>query len=382
LWSFAVESSFTIARIRGIPIGVHYTWAFAVLLITWSLAAGYFPASYPGWSRPMYFLVGATAAVLLFVSVLLHELCHSVVAQARGLKVHSITLFIFGGVSNIAQESEDPQDEFLIAVVGPVSSLALAGMFWLAGLALPNDLSPTSALLTYLAMVNLMLAIFNILPGFPLDGGRVLRAILWGVTGSVVRGTTIASVVGQVVAFLFIGYGFLQILQIFDGGFLNGLWIAFIGWFLNSAAESTRRQVQMQEGFKGVKVGAVMTPDPPFVGPALTVRELVDEYILRRGLRAMPVALDGRIVGLVSLTDVQKLPEAEWSGNSVGAIMTKEPLRSVGPDTPVTKALEMLVELDVNQVLVVDTDGSLLGILSRGDVMRFLQLRSELHMRR
>jgi Zn-dependent protease/CBS domain-containing protein len=378
-WSVAMESSFTIARIRGIPIGVHYTWAFAVLLITWSLAAGYFPASYPGWSRPLYFLVGAAAAVLLFVSVLLHELCHSIVAQARGLKVHSITLFIFGGVSNIAQESEDPQDEFLIAVVGPLSSLALAGVFWLAGMALPNDLSPTSALVTYLAMVNLMLAIFNILPGFPLDGGRVLRAILWGATGSVVRGTTIASVVGQVVAFVFIGYGFLQI---FDGNFLNGLWIAFIGWFLNSAAESTRRQVQMQEGFKGVQVGAVMTADPPFVRPNLTVRELVDEYILRRGLRAIPVALDGRIVGLVSLTDVQKLPEVEWSGSSVGAIMTKEPLRSVGPDTPVTKALEMLVELDVNQVLVVDTDGSLLGVLSRGDVMRFLQLQSELHRRR
>jgi Zn-dependent protease/CBS domain-containing protein len=378
-WSLAVESSFTIARIRGIPIGVHYTWAFAVLLITWSLAAGYFPASYPGWGRPTYIVVGLAAALLLFVSVLFHELCHAIVAQARGLTVHSITLFIFGGVSNIAQDSEDPQDEFLIAVVGPLSSLALAGLFWLIWQAVPNDVGPTGALLYYLALVNLMLAIFNILPGFPLDGGRVLRAILWGATGSVVRGTTIASVVGQVVAFIFIGYGFLQI---FDGNFLNGLWIAFIGWFLNSAAESTRRQVVMQEGFKGVKVGAVMTPDPPFVGPALTVRELVDEYILRRGLRALPVAQDGRIVGLVTLMDVQKLPEAEWAGNSVGAVMTREPLRSVGPDTPVTKALEMLVEVDVNQVLVVDTDGTLLGILSRSDVMRFLQMRGELRMRR
>lgn len=377
--SFMVESSFTIARIRGIPIGVHYTWAIAVVMITWSLAVGYFPSMYPGWGRPTYWAVGAVSALLLFISVLLHELCHSIVAQARGLAVHSITLFIFGGVSNIAHESDDPQDEFLIAVVGPLSSLVLAGLFWLALQAIPDDTSPLAALVGYLALVNFILAIFNILPGFPLDGGRVLRAILWGATGSVVRGTTIASVVGQALAFAFIGYG---LLQIFDGAVLNGLWIGFIGWFLNSAAESTRRQVQVEEGFRGIKVDQVMTPDPPFVSPALSVRELVDEYILRRGVRALPVAADGRIVGLVSLTDVKKLPEEDWSRNSVGAIMTHQPLRTVSPDTEVTKALELLVTQDVNQLIVVDTDGTLLGILSRSDVMRFLQMRGELGIRR
>jgi Zn-dependent protease/CBS domain-containing protein len=374
-----VESSFTIARIRGIPIGVHYTWAIAVVMITWSLAASYFPSSYQGWSSQTYWLVGAAAALLLFVSVLFHELCHSFVAQARGLAVKSITLFIFGGVSNIAQDSEDPQDEFLIAVVGPLSSLALSGVFWLALQAVPNDTSPLGALLFYLAIVNLMLAVFNILPGFPLDGGRVLRAILWGATGSMVRGTTIATGVGQVVAFLFIGYGIWQIF--IQNDFLGGVWIGFIGWFLNSAAEATRRQVQVQEGFRGVKVASVMTPDPPVVSPALSVRELVDEYILRRGSRAIPVAQDGGIVGLVTLSDVKHLPEPEWSSNSVGAIMTRPPLRTIGPDAPVTRALERLVEDDVNQLLVVDKDGTLLGILTRGDVMRFLQMRGELGMR-
>jgi Zn-dependent protease/CBS domain-containing protein len=374
-----VESSFIIVRIRGIPIGVHYTWAIAVVMITWSLAAGYFPSTYPGWSRPTYWIVGVAAALLLFISVLLHELCHSVVAQARGLAVKSITLFIFGGVSNIARESDDPQDEFLIAVVGPLSSLALAGLFWLALLAIPNDTGPLGALVYYLAIVNLMLAVFNILPGFPLDGGRVLRAILWGTTGSMVRGTTIATTVGQVMAFLFIGYGLWQIL---DGNFLGGVWIGFIGWFLNSAAEATRRQVQVQEGFRGIKVASVMTPDPPYVSPALSVRELVDRYILRSGLRAIPVAQDGRIVGLVSLTDVKKLPESEWGYNSVGAIMTRPPLRTTGPDTPVVQALEQLVSDDVNQLIVIDEDGTLLGIVSRGDVMRFLQMRGELGMRR
>jgi Zn-dependent protease/CBS domain-containing protein len=302
------------------------------------------------------------------------------VAQARGLTVKSITLFIFGGVSNIAQESEDPQDEFLIAVVGPLSSLILAGLFWLGVQVVPNDRSPLGALLNYLAIVNLMLALFNILPGFPLDGGRVLRAILWGATRSMVRGTTIASVVGQVVAFLFIGVGIYYIFVV--GDIISGIWIGFVGWFLNSAAESTRRQVEVQERFRGVSVSSVMSPDPPVVSPALPVRALVDDYILRRGLRAFPVAQDGQIVGLVTLSDVKHMPESEWSTNSVGAIMTRPPLKSIGPDAPVTRALERLVEDDVNQLLVVDKDGSLLGILARRDVMRFLQMRGELGLRR
>jgi Zn-dependent protease/CBS domain-containing protein len=375
-----VESSFTIARIRGIPIGVHYTWAIAVVLITWSLAAGYFPAEYTGWSRPTYWLVGGAATLLLFISVLLHELSHSIVAQARGLTVKSITLFIFGGVSNIAHESEDPQDEFLIAVVGPLSSLVLAGLFWLGGQLISDHTGPLAATVDYLTRINLMLALFNILPGFPLDGGRVLRAIVWGATRSMARGTAIASAVGQVVAFLFIGYGIWLIF--IEGDLTGGIWIGFIGWFLNSAAEAARRQAQVQEGFRGIKVSSVMTPDPPVVSPALSIRELVDEYILRRGLRALPVAQDGRIVGLVTLTDVKHHPELEWSRNSVGAIMTRPPLRAIGPDAPVTTALERLVEEDVNQLLVVDKDGTLLGILARGDVMRFLQLRGELRARR
>jgi Zn-dependent protease/CBS domain-containing protein len=374
-----VESSYTVARIRGIPIGVHYTWAIALVMFTWSLAAGYFPASYPGWERPTYWIVGAIAALLLFISVLLHELCHSIVAQARGLVVKSITLFIFGGVSNIAQESEDPQDEFLIAVVGPLSSLVLAGLFWLGMLAVPNDASPLGALLYCLTTVNLMVAIFNIIPGFPLDGGRVLRAILWGATKSMERGTVIATTVGQVVAFLFIGYGIWLIFS--EGNFISGVWIGFIGWFLNSAAEATRRQVQVQERFRGVKVANVMSPDPPFVSPSLSVRDLVEQHILRGGLRALPVVQDNRIVGLVTLTDIKHLPEPEWSSNSVGAIMTRLSLKTIGPDASVTRALERLVEDDVNQLLVLDAEGTLLGILTRGDVMRFLQLRGELGMR-
>jgi Zn-dependent protease len=373
-----MESSFRIARIRGIDVGVHYTWLLAFGLVSWSLASGYFPQNYPGWGRTLYWTVGIAAALMLFVSVLAHELCHSFVAQARGLKVQGITLFIFGGVSNIASESENAHDEFWVAVVGPLSSLALAGVFWLGSRAIPNDRSPLDASLSYLAMVNLILALFNILPGFPLDGGRVLRAVLWGSTGSMVRATRWASLVGQGLAFLFIGYGLYQILE---GDFLGGLWIGFIGWFLNNAAESTRRQVQVQERFRGVRVASLMNPNPPMVSPALSVRELVDDQILRRGLRAMPVAQDGRIVGLVTLTDVKKLSQDEWDRNSVGAIMTRPPLHTVDPDHEVSRALQTLIEHDVNQLLVV-RDGAVQGLLSRADVMRFLQLNRELGLQR
>lgn len=371
-----MESSFRIARIRGIDIGIHYTWLLAFGLVAWSLASGYFPQNYPGWDRTLYWVVGGAAALMLFLSVLAHELTHSFVAQARGLEVHSITLFIFGGVSNIKSESEDAQDEFLVAVVGPISSLILAGLFWLAVRAVPDQRSPLAASLDYLALVNFMLAVFNILPGFPLDGGRVLRAIIWGFTGSMGKATRIASLVGQGLALLFIGYGFVQILE---GNFFSGLWIGFIGWFLNSAADATRRQVAIQESFKGVRVANLMNANPPMVSPAMSVRELVDEQILRQGLRAMPVATDGRIVGLVTLTDVKKLSPDEWDRNSVGAIMTRPPLRTIGPREEAGPALRMLIEQDVNQLLVVE-DGVVLGMLSRGDVMRFLQLRQELRI--
>ena len=373
-----MESSFKLTRIRGIDVGVHYTWLLAFALISWSLGAGYFPREYPGWDRGLYWVVGVAAALMLFGSVLAHELCHAFVAQARGLSVHGITLFIFGGVTNITSESENARDEFLVAVVGPLSSFALAGLFWLASRAIPNDRSPLDASMSYLALVNFSLAVFNILPGFPLDGGRVLRALLWGWTGSMGRATQIAALVGQGLALLFIGYGFVQILE---GDFFGGLWIGFIGWFLNSAADATRRQTRVQEGFRGVRVAHLMQTDPPTVDPGLPVRTLVDDYILRRGVRALPVALDGRIVGLVSLTDVKRLSPDDWGPSTVGAIMTGPPLRTVGPREEVGRALQQLVELDVNQLLVVE-DGRIVGLLSRGDVMRFLRLREELGLDR
>jgi Zn-dependent protease/predicted transcriptional regulator len=372
-----MESSFKIGRIAGIQIGIHYTWLFAFFLVAWSLAQGFFPANYPGWTEATYWIVGAVTALLLFVSVLIHELSHSFVAKARGIGVDSITLFIFGGVSNLKTESEESRDEFLISVVGPLTSFALAGLAWLGDRALAPGNSPLGATLSYLAMINLMLGIFNLIPGFPLDGGRVLRSIIWGVTGSMRRATEVASFVGQ-------GFGFLLILwgvsQIFGGSFLNGLWIAFIGWFLNNAAEATRRSVVARESLRGVRVAALMDPEPPIVDPRLNVQDFVFEYVLRRGQRAALLTEDGRLLGIASISDAKKVPQEEWAATPIGRIMTPAPLRTIAPKTELSQALGLLVDGELNQLPVVQ-DSRLVGMLSRADVLRFLQLRDELRIR-
>src|SRR5947207_14338893 len=233
-----MQSTIRIGRIAGIEIGLHYTWLFAVVLIAWSLSVGYFPSVLPALGAATYWALGILAALLLFVSVLLHELSHSLVARARGLQVDSITLFIFGGVSNLQSEALTARDEFLVAVVGPVSSLVLAGIFWLLSQGMAVS-SAAAALFGYLALVNVLLGVFNLIPGFPLDGGRVFRSLVGGATGDMRRATVVAAYAGQAVGWLLILWGFVRLLS---GDFFGGLWTAFIGWFLNNAAEATRHE--------------------------------------------------------------------------------------------------------------------------------------------
>jgi Zn-dependent protease len=300
-----MQGSFTVGTIGGIAIRVHYTWIFAVLLIAWSLALGDFASSSQGRGAGTDWLLALIAALLLFGSVLVHELGHSLVARARGLRVEDITLFIFGGISSIAQEAASAWDEFVVAVVGPLISLALAGVFWAVGQVVPPE-SAVSLVARYLAMANLLLGLFNIVPGFPLDGGRVLRGILWGATGDMVGATRLASYVGQAIAFVLIGWGVVSALS---GDLLGGFWIAFIGWFLNSGAEGSRRQVDVRRALDGVPVTSVMDPSPATAGPGLSVRDFVQEYALRRGQRALPVVEAGQLVGIVSITDARDLSQ-------------------------------------------------------------------------
>jgi Zn-dependent protease/predicted transcriptional regulator len=371
-----MESSFKIGRIAGIQVGIHYTWLFAFFLVAWSLAQGFFPANYRGWDEATYWVVGIITSLAMFASVLVHELSHSFVAKARGIEVDSITLFIFGGVSNLRTESEEPQDEFLISVVGPLTSFALAGLFWLADRALNPGNSPLGAALSYLTLINFMLGVFNLIPGFPLDGGRVLRSIVWGVTGSMRRATDVASFVGQGFGFLLIFWG---VWQLFGGNFLNGLWTAFIGWFLNNAAEATRRSVVARESLRGVRVATLMNPQPPVAEPRLSVQDFVFEYVLRQGQRAALVAEAGRLLGIASISDAKKVSQEEWATTPIGQIMTPAPLKTITPEAELSDALGLLVEGELNQLPVV-RDGRLVGMLSRADVLRFLQLRDELHI--
>ncbi|MDP2916728.1 MAG: site-2 protease family protein [Dehalococcoidia bacterium] len=371
-----MRSSFRIGRVAGIDIGVHYTWLLALILISWSLAQGFFPQIAPGLSMGTYWIAGVIGALLLFVSVLLHELAHSIVANARGLRVHSITLFIFGGVSNIEGEPERPQVELVMSIVGPLTSLVLAGIFYGFYMALGTSYrgGALSAVLYYLAYVNGLLAVFNILPGLPLDGGRVLRSIIWAATGSLSKATNIASTTGRIIGWLLIALG---VFQLFSGNFLGGLWIAFIGWFLSSAAESSRREVSLQEQLGGVRVGDVMEPMPECVDSHVTVRELVWLNFIQHNRRAVPICYDGKIQGIVTLTDVKRLPQEKWDDTTIESIMTRSPLYTVSKDDDLAVALKLLAQHGLNQVPVL-SEGRLVGLLSRADIIRYLQISQEL----
>ncbi len=371
-----MRGAIRIGKIAGIEIAVHYTLLLAFILFAWSFAQGYFPQYYPRWTQTTYWAAGVVTALALFVCILVHEMAHSLVAKSRGLPVQSITLFIFGGVSNIAEEPRKPGVEFVMSFVGPLSSLALAGIFWLVSRALPDPNDPVTAVLKYLGSINLLLGLFNLIPGFPLDGGRVFRSIVWAVTGNLNRATNIASLVGQAFGWGFIGYG---LFQVFGGNLIGGIWIAFIGWFLNSAAESSRQQLSLQEHLKGVRVKDVMQPEPETIKPGTSVEETVNHIFLQHQLRAVPIADNEHLLGIVTLTDVKRLAKNEWAFTPVERIMTRQPLYTVSLDDELSIAMKIMAEHDLNQLLVLN-EGKLAGMLSRADIIRHLQLAQELGM--
>jgi Zn-dependent protease/CBS domain-containing protein len=370
-----MQGALKLGTFGGVEIRIHYTWLFAFVLIAWSLAQGYFPTASPGQSTGTYWLLGIVSSLLLFASVLIHELGHSLVAISRGLHVQSITLFIFGGVSSITSEASTAGAEFVIAVVGPVTSFVLAGLFWILAQLLPAS-SPAAVLTNYLAFTNLLLGAFNIVPGFPLDGGRVLRAVLWGTTGSISRATQVASYVGQVFAFGLIAWGVLRLL---GGDVFGGLWTAFIGWFLNSGAEASRQQQTVHAVLDRVPVTSVMDASPAVASPTLSVQDFVLEHTLRRGHRALAVVESGRLLGIVSITDAKHLAHDAWAKTPVSEIMTRMPLKTLSPDADLNAALELMVTSGVHQVPIV-RDDTLLGMVSRADIMRYMQLGAELNL--
>jgi Zn-dependent protease/predicted transcriptional regulator len=369
-----MKYSWRIGKIFGIEIKIDSSWLVIFFLVTWILAGTYFPREYPGWSQGLYWLVGIATSLLFFGSVLAHELAHSLVAIRQGEKVRSITLFILGGVAQITEEPEKPMREFFMALVGPASSLALALVFFVLSLVFRGVSRPIAASASYLALINAILAVFNLLPGFPMDGGRVLRSIIWKVSGNLRKATRIASSMGQGFAFILIIFGIFQILT----GNFGGLWYILIGWFLHHAAVTGYEQVMVEAVLKGVRAEDLMTKDFETVRPDLPVQSLVDDYMLKKGERVFLVADDGELKGIVCLEDVKRIARESRAKTRVGDIMTaKDKLEAVSPDADGKQILSRITSKDIHQIPVM-AEGKVAGIICRTDILRFIQLRSEL----
>ncbi len=365
-----MSGSFPLGTIAGIRITAHYSWLIILILFTASLATGWFPQVIPGLASATYWLTGFVAAALLFASVLAHELAHSLVARVRGVPVKQITLYFFGGASNLEEEPPSPGKEFQITIVGPLTSLLLGALAWLAHGLFLTSAPLVAAVLGYLAVMNGVLVVFNLIPGFPLDGGRVLRSILWKLTGSVRTATRWSAQVGQYMAFLFILVG---IWLAFTGSLFSGLWLGMIGWFLLMAAREARARVSRETFFEHSTVESVMRPVPLVVSPDMTAQDLMDIYMAPRHLSAVPVMEGERLVGLVTLTDLQQAPRADGSQAVVGQIMTpRYQLQTVSPRQPLHEALALLDQHDSDHLLVMQ-DGHLVGMVSRDAMLHLME---------
>lgn len=388
-----MHGGFGLGRIFGIKITVDWSWFFIFVLVTWNLAAGVFPQIHPDWGPARSWAVAIVAALLFFASVLVHELAHALAARAQGIPVRSITLFLFGGVANIQREPPSPRAEFVITIVGPVASFLLGVLcLFLGGIGAERlglrgisenafvGLDPLTTVLVWLGSINIMLAVFNLIPGFPLDGGRVLRSLFWAATGSLRQATRWASWVGQAVALIFIVAGVAQIfgaeLPFFGSGLIGGFWLAFVGWFLNSAAIQSYQQVVLQDQLAGIPVARLARPEVPAVPPDATVAELIYGWLMHTGERAFPVVEGDRLVGMVCLEDVREVPREAWETTPVRAIMTPaDQLATASPQEDLAKAFEELARRDVGQLPVVQ-GGRLVGMLRRRDIARWLEVQS------
>jgi Zn-dependent protease/CBS domain-containing protein len=367
------RSTISLGRILGIPIGLDYSWFLIFALLTWSLATSYYPAEFKNWSVTQYWIVGGVTVILMFGSVLLHELGHSVVALRYKIPVRNITLFIFGGVAQIGAEPPSAIAEFWIAIAGPITSFTLALLF---GLLQPvvSAFAPVLALAKYLAYINGTLGLFNLIPGFPLDGGRVFRAVVWSITHNLNRATVIAANLGRFIAYLFIIAGVWQMLS---GNFGNGLWITFIGWFLETAATSQIKQKTIQDLLAGHYVADTMRRDYTSILPNTTLKQLINEHILGSGRRSLVVKQNERVVGLLTLHNVKAIPSSDWSTTTAAQVMIPvTQMKRINPDAELTDALGEMDREGVNQLPVM-ADDQILGVLGRDDVISFLRTLSD-----
>jgi len=369
-----MKGSLSLGRILGIPIRLHASWFLIAALITWSLAAGYFPQTNPGWNSLTYLIVGAVASLLFFASVLLHELSHSVLALREGVPVKSITLFIFGGVAQIGRELPTAGAEFRIAIAGPLTSLGLAAIFSGLG-AILSEYAVVAAPLAYLGRINLLLAAFNMIPGFPLDGGRVLRAVLWQFGGGYQKATRWAARAGQAIAFGFIGLG---VAQFFLGGLTNGLWLAFIGWYLNGAARASSQQAALQGMLTGLKARNVMLEQCTPVSSDLRLDRLVEDHVLKGDQRCFFVSDSDDPQGVITLHDVKGVAPSQRERLTTAQVMTS-PNSDFAADVEddAWGLLQRMNEEGVRTVPILE-NGRLLGVVTLEHLWNQVRLRSEL----
>lgn len=367
---------FRLGTIFGFEIRIDLSWLIIFFLVLWTLSAGLFPENYPGLSNATYFGMGIVATLLFFISLLAHELSHSFVARAKGIPVEGITLFIFGGVSRTRMDAETPGDEFQIAGIGPLVSVVLAALFgllWYIGRNAGWSVV-VNGVTSYLASINLALAIFNMLPGFPLDGGRVFRSLIWKYTGNLKKATQVATTGGKWLGYVLIALG---LLQMFGGAILGGLWFILIGWFLYNAAAASYDEILLRSSLEGVRAREVMTPDPETVNADLTLQELVDKYFLSRRYQSFPVIQDDHPIGIITLNQVKDIPRQEWMHRTVQETMIpSEQGVTARPEEQMSQVLQKMQDSGVRRVLVTQ-NGLLQGIITANDIANWLQRRRE-----
>jgi Zn-dependent protease/CBS domain-containing protein len=366
--------SIRVARLLGIDIEINLSWLLILALVAWTLSDQVFPSQYD-WSEAAYWSVGIAAAVLLFVTVLIHEMAHALVARRRGLEVPRITLFIFGGVSHMSRQPQTAGEEFAIAAAGPATSLVIAIVTLLLGWATVNVNEKLSGILLYLGTVNIALGVFNILPGFPLDGGRVLRSIAWRRTGSFRQATTIASRVGELFGYMLLMIGVFVLLA---GYIIDGVWMLFIGWFLLNAAKAEAQNMQLESILGKLRARDVMHSEFETVRPGLSLQEVVDDHMLARGERAVVVSHGDGVLGILTVGDVRRVPRDEWASTPVQGVMTpRDKVTTVAAETKAIDVLRLVSEKRLHQIPVL-ADGRMVGMVTRRELLDRLQLAESL----
>lgn len=365
-------------RLFGFQVKLDLSWLLIALLITWTLAAGLFPQSYPGLSREMYWWMGITGAAGIFFSIVFHEFSHSLVARHYGLNIRGITLFIFGGIAEMEKEPATPKSEFMIAIAGPLASFLLAFVFYQVHLlATANEWSVFIIGVTYyLAYLNTILAIFNLVPAFPLDGGRMLRAALWAWKKNLRSATRIASQIGSGFGLVMMILGVLWVLQ---GIFIAGMWWFLIGVFLRVTAAASFKQVLLQEALQDQPIRRFMTSQPLTVPPSLSIEQLVQDYIYRHHFKMFPVIENSRLLGCITTREVKTVPQEQWSDRTVGELTSPcSADNTVSPDTDAMQVLLLMTQPNASSRFMVVEDQRLIGIISLTDLKEFLSLKLEL----